>query len=162
MKTILSTALAVAAVLAPACAQAADVSVRISEDLRRTAEEKHYGREDLDRLAADLERRAERALQRSGRTGGRLELQLTDVRPSSPPFEELGARPGLSPRSVYLGGAEIEGEYVAADGARTPVRYGWYEHDIRNNVAALPWSDAEQAIDRFAGKVSRGELPNRR
>lgn len=161
MKTTFLLGLAAAALAAPALAQSTDVSVRVSDDLRRTAEEKYYGQRDLDRLAADLERRTEQALERSGRTGGRFELELSDARPSSPTFEELGRRPGLSQRSIYLGGAEIEGEYVAPDGARSPVRYGWYESDIRNNVGAVPWSDAERAIDRFAGKVSRGELPNR-
>lgn len=166
MRTITSLVLFAFAVPVAAAAQpVAEVSVRIGDDLRSTAEKKHYGERDLDRLATDLERSVERSLERGGRlseSGGRLELELADARPSRPTFEELSRRPGLSYQSLYAGGAEIQGEYVAPDGTRTPLRYRWYEDDLRDNLGSGAWSDAERAIDRFARKVGRGELPNKR
>lgn len=146
---------------APAMAQpVADVTVRIGPDLREKADE--YGAREVERLALELEADVERSLAREGRLapeGGRLDLVLSDAVPNRPTFEQLGRRPGLSFESYGVGGATIEGEYVAADGTRTPLRYRWYESDIRDAQGATTWTDADRAFDRFARRVARGDLP---
>lgn len=155
--------LAVAAV--PASAQAiSDVTVRLSPELQKKAAEENFGDRDLARLTADLERRTEAALRRSGRLsadGGRLDVVVEDLEPTRPTFEQMGAKPGLSYDSVYTGRVRVGGEYVAPDGAKKPLDYD-YEGDIRWSAYGTTWSDAERGIDRFADKVGRGDLPTKR
>lgn len=142
----------------PAMAQGApDVTVSIGPELQQKAKE--YGEKDLQRLAADLEADVEKAIASSGRLapGSRLELVLTDAKPSRPTFTQMSRTPGLDMRSVYNGGATIEGVEIAADGARRPVRYSWYENDIRWGRAKTVWTDAESAFDWFARQYAAGK-----
>ena len=144
----------------PAVAQPAgigDVRVTIGPELQEMAED--YGERDLQRLAADLEADVEKALVARGRLGGdgRLELVLTDARPSRPTFEQLARRPGLNMRSVSNGGAAIEGEEVGPDGQRRAVKFSWYETDIRWARGKTVWTDAEHAFDRFARQYAEGK-----
>ena len=94
--------------------------------------------------------------------GGRLELTLVDVKPNRPTFKQLGDKPGLSMESFGVGGAAIEGRAISMDGVVTPVRYKWYETDIRQARFSSTWSDAQHAIDRFAAQLGHGNLYARR
>lgn len=161
---LVPTALLVAAALPAAAQPVSDVTVRLSPDLQKKAAEQNFGDRDLARLTADLERRTEDALRRSGRLsadGGRLDVVVEDLEPTRPTFEQLGAKPGLSYDSVYTGRLRVGGEYVAADGTKKPLDYD-YEGDIRWSAYGTTWSDAERGIDRFADKVGRGDLPTKR
>lgn len=152
----LSLLLAAAPAAASQAAAVADVRVTIGPELREKGEE--YGQRDLDRLAAELEADVEKALAQRGRlTGGTLELVLVDAKPSRPTFEQMGRTPGLSMQSVSNGGATIEGVEITADGARRPVKYSWYETDIRWGRAKTVWTDAEHAFDRFARQYADGK-----
>lgn len=152
---LLSLILAAAAPVA-ASAQAGDVHVVLGPELVKKSSE--LGRRDLDRLTAELERTVERAVAQSGRAnGGRLELTLTDVRPSRPTFEQMARRPGLSMESVANGGAALEGVEIAPDGTRRPVRFSWYETDIRWAQARATWSDTHRAFDIFARQYAQGK-----
>ncbi|HYE43849.1 MAG TPA: hypothetical protein VEA15_10690 [Caulobacteraceae bacterium] len=135
----------------------ADVRVTIGPELQEKA--KDYGERDLQRLAADLEADVEKALVARGRLGGgaRLDLVLTDARPSRPTFEQMAQRPGLDMRSVSNGGATIEGEEIGPDGQRRPVSFSWYESDIRWAGAKSVWTDAEHAFGRFARQYAEGK-----
>lgn len=135
----------------------ADVRVTIGPELQEKAGD--YGERDLQRLAADLEADVEKALVARGRLGGesRLELVLTDARPSRPTFEQMARRPGLDMRSVSNGGAAIEGEEIGPDGRRRPVKFSWYETDIRWARGKAVWTDAEHAFDRFARQYADGK-----
>jgi hypothetical protein len=150
--SLLLAAAAPAAVSAPA----ADVRVTIGPELARQARD--LGQRDLDRLATDLENDIERAVARSGRNvGGRLDLVLTDVRPSRPTFEQMARRPGLSMESVSNGGAAFEGVETGPDGATRQVRFSWYETDIRWAHARTTWSDAHRAFQMFARQYAQGK-----
>lgn len=142
----------------PAFAQGAapDVSVSIGPELQEKAKE--YGERDLQRLAAELEADVEKALAASGRLpeGSRVELVLTDARPSRPTFEQMARTPGLDMRSVYNGGAAIRAVEITPSGERREVSYSWYENDIRWGRAKTVWTDAETAFDRFARDYARG------
>lgn len=150
-----------ALVAAPAAAQAApvpDVQVAIGPELQRDAVER-YGERDVSQLAASLRRDVQRALGRSGvlRPDDRVELILKDARPNRPTYQQLGATPGLSPAFSYgAGGAAIEGQVIAADGAITPLKYQWYEYDIHRGWTRTTWADAEQAFDFFAARLAKG------
>lgn len=137
-------------------AQATEVHVTIGPELARKA--KDLGQRDLDRLTTSLENDIERAVARSGRgAGGRLELVLTDVRPSRPTFEQMARRPGLSMESVSNGGAAFEGVETLADGSTREVRFSWYETDLRWAQSRTTWFDAERAFAMFARQYAQGK-----
>jgi hypothetical protein len=153
-------ALATAALLSSATvalAAPASVTVTVGPDLHRKAIEK-YGVRDIDRLAAELRKDVERELARTGAyDGARIELTLADVQPNRPTFKQLSDTPGLSYESFGIGGARIEGQAIAPGGAVTPIKYSWYETDIRQARAYATWSDAEWTIGRFADRLASGK-----
>lgn len=148
-----------AAVAAPA-----SVHVSISPELMQKAEErKGYGLREVERLAVDLRTEVEQSLASTGAyDGARIELTLVDVKPNRPTFKQMSDTPGLSMRSFGVGGARIEGRIISADGAVTPVGYGWYESDIRDAYGNWTWQDAEWTFDRFAARLGRGDAPLKR
>lgn len=134
------------------------VSVSVSEALRVKAVET-YGLPEVERLAEALRLDVERELRRTGvMAGGRVELVLSDAKPNRPTTQELAARPGLSFRSFSVGGAAIEGEMISFDGKTIPVSYSWYASDITDARRQAVWGDAEWAFERFARRLSRGQL----
>jgi len=156
-RSALALAIVLAAAPAAVSAQATDVRVVIGPELQEKARD--LGQRDLDRLARDLEVDIERAVARSGRgTGGRLELVLTDVRPSRPTFQQMARRPGLSMESVSNGGAAFEGVEIGPDGARRAVSFRWYETDIRWAQSRTTWTDAHRAFQMFAKRYADGRL----
>lgn len=152
MRLILTVAV-LAALASPALAQSVDV--RVGQTLADKAED--YGPRDIERLLLRLDAQAEAALARSGRyPGARMELVIEDAVPNRPTFEQLADRPGLSMESIGIGGAEISGEILLADGTRIPVAYRWFETSIANIGAAATWSDADRAFRRFAQRLGEG------
>ena len=152
MRLIL-TAVALWAVASTAFAQAVDV--RIGADLAEKAEE--YGARDIERLISRLDEAAEAALPQSGQYGGaRLELVIEDATPNRPTFQQMADLPGLSMESLSIGGAEISGEIIFADGTRRPVAYRWFETSLANVSGASTWSDADRAFRVFARRLAEG------
>ena len=147
---------------APAFATPASVSVTIGPQLQKEAIES-LGVREVDDLAKDLQKTVATRLAKSGAyDGARIDLVLVEAKPNHPTFKQLGDTPGLSLRSVSLGGARIEGHAVAPDGTVTPLGYSYMESDIRWVRGFSTWSDAELTFDRFAGELSRGKAPNER
>ena len=141
----------------PALAAQSSIEVQISPALRREAE-KTLGVRDVQSLADDLKREVGRSLARTGvLDGARLELTLVDAKPNRPTMQQLGDRPGLSYESFSVGGATIEGKAIAVDGTVTPLRYRWYETDIRWARDRTTWADASTAIEQFAHRLARGD-----
>lgn len=134
------------------------VTVVVDAKLATTASSV-YGRNEVEVQAQRLRRLVAEDLQRMGvMAGGRVELVLTDIRPSRPTVHQLRHRPGLSFRSSALGGAAIEGRMVAFDGAVTPVSFAWYASDITDSRRQSVWGDAELTFQRFSHRLSRGQL----
>lgn len=158
MRFLTLSAVAAAAMLAAGAAHAQTVTVRIGPDLQEQAEDlgvREVG-EQADRLAAVVEREVAGDPRFQGAT---IELTLTDLKPNRPTFQQLADSPGLDPlRSVSIGGAEIEGEVVFADGARRPVRFDWYTHSVRDVIGFSTWQDADRAYARFAAGLTSGRL----
>ena len=154
------TALAVAALLSSATVASAapdSVTVTVGPDLQKKAVEK-YGVRDVDRLAAELRKDVERELARTGvYDGARIELVLVDVRPNRPTFKQMSDTPALSLESFGIGGARIEGRAIAPGGAVTPLKYSYYETDIRQTWAHSTWSDAQWTMNRFAYRLASGK-----
>ena len=156
-RLVLTAAALLLASASTALAAPATVSVSIAPELQKTFD-KTYGVREAQLLTGDLQTSVEKALARTGaHEGARVELVLTDVKPNRPTFKQLGDTPGLSMQSFGVGGAKIEGKLVAADGTETPLRYNWYETDIRQVHAYWVWTDAEFAFDRFARRLAKGE-----
>ncbi|HZZ34176.1 MAG TPA: hypothetical protein VFE03_00525 [Caulobacteraceae bacterium] len=135
-----------------------EVSVSIGPELQAKANK--YGQKDLDMLARDLKRDVERALARSGSAGpggASLQLVLVDAVPNRPTFKQLGDHVGLSYDSFGVGGAAIEGAIVYPDGRRQPVRYKWYETDIRQTPNLWTWTDAAWTFEQFADRLAAGK-----
>lgn len=156
-------ALATAALIAtPALAAPAAVSVTVGPELQKKFD-KTYGVREAQLLTADLQKSVETALSTSpAHDGARIELVLTDVKPNRPTFKQLGDTPGLSMESFGVGGAAIEGRIVSADGRESPVKYSWYETDIRQAYGNWIWHDAEWTFDRFARRLAKGQEVARR
>ena len=157
-KFIFLASLSAAAALA-GVAQAQTVNVQIGGELRRDALE--LGERDVQKQADRLGEVVHRALVRQGGfEGATVNLELLDVRPNRPTFQQLADRPGLDGhRSVSIGGAEIRGEIVMADGSVRPIRrWDWYSHSITEVMGFGTWQDAERAYSRFAAGVASGRL----
>ncbi|WP_332768135.1 hypothetical protein [Phenylobacterium sp.] len=152
----------VGSALAEPLSTVSSVQVTVGPDLAKKAAE-DYGVRDIERLVAELQADVQRELRRTGvLAGGRVELTLTDARPNRPTFKQLGDRPGLSYQSFGTGGLAIEGKAISIDGDITPIRYSWYEADIRDSRIGGTWADAEHGIDRFAFRLGRGKVYARR
>ena len=156
MRTI-ALATAISLIAGAALAAPASVAVAIGPKLHEKAI-KTLGVRETEMLARDLQRSVERQLARTGAyNDARIELVLVDAQPNRPTFKQLGDKPGLSFESFGVGGAKIEGRAVAADGAVTPLKYSFYETDIRQAPYRSTWSDAQWTFDRFAYRLGRGQ-----
>jgi hypothetical protein len=161
---MLRLALIAAAITLPAAAQAqvpavSRVEVTIGPDLAAKAD--NLGAREFDYLTRDLKRAVERRLDKSGGltgSGGELRLVIDDAVPNRPTMQQLSSKPGLSMESFGNGGARISGEYIAADGARTPVQYRWYENDIWRAPYRSTWADASFAFDGLARRIEKGDF----
>ena len=153
-------ALAAAALLSSATgafAAPAAVTVTVGPELQKKAVEK-YGVREIDRLADELRKDVERELTRTGAyDGARIELTLVDAVPNRPTFKQLSDKPGLSFESFGIGGARIEGQAIGPGGSVTPIKYSWYETDIRQSWSHSTWSDAQWTINRFASRLASGK-----
>lgn len=161
MRALLFTAFAtlglVGSALAEPLSTVSSVEVSLSPQMHQKAVEE-YGMRDIDYLTRELRKDVERELRKTGvLAGGRLELVLVDAQPNRPTFKQLGDVPGLSFHSFGVGGATIEGRAISVDGEVTPVKFSWYETDIRQAQFASTWSDAQFAIERFATRLGRGD-----
>jgi hypothetical protein len=153
---VLAAALAIG-VASAAHAAPPTVDVAVGPKLQAKAETS-YGVREVRDLAEELRSDVEHALARTGAyDGARIELVLTDAVPNRPTFKQLGDKPGLSYASFGLGGAQIEGRIVAADGRESPVSYRDYETDIRFSRIAGTWHDAETGFERFARDLAHGK-----
>ena len=138
------TAAALAAGLATAAVAATGSAVQVTIGPRLQDRAHERGQRELDRLAQDLQSTVSRAIERSGAEIAGADLVITAAQPNRPTFQQMNNRPGLSMQSFGLGGAAIEGTLTTADGRTVPVRYRWYESDIRQAQHTGTWGDAQR------------------
>lgn len=157
MRTLALAAAALFASATATLAAPASVTVTVGPELQLKGE-RTLGMRDVNDLAKSLKEGVEKRLAKSGAyDGARIELILVDVEPNRPTFKQLSDKPGLSMRSISIGGARIEGRAVAADGAVTPLSYNYYSPDLHWVRGETTWSDAEQTFQQFAAQLSRGK-----
>ena len=158
MRALLAAAASSLALVAAgaASAQGPSVTVTVGPELQSKAD--RIGEREIEYLQKDLTRTVARALASSG--AQRADLVLEMAKPNRPTFEQLGRTPGLSMRSIGLGGASVTGSITAADGTIQPVSYRWYEQDLREARGATTWSGAGRAFQMLSYRIAKGDLPN--
>lgn len=155
--TLIAGAAALLAASSGAVAAPAAVQVSVGPELQAKAE-RVYGAHEVRELADQLRRSVERRLAANpAYDGARIELTLADVTPNRPTFKQMSDVPGLSFDSFGVGGAAIEGRVVAPDGHAAPVRYRYYETDVRYARHVGTWFDAQWAMQQFADMLAHGD-----
>ena len=121
-----------------------------------------YGEEDLAELLEELREEltddlGKRGLSVSDTAPVTLRVVLEDVKNNRPTFRQLSSQPNLSFQSFGNGGAEISGELLGAGGETLgTLRYQWYDSQLDQfDRASGTWTDANQAIRRFAKRASK-------
>jgi hypothetical protein len=153
---LITTTTAIAAT--PAAAAVAPDTVVIAERLQK-ALATNYGSEEgvvLQRTVADSLARAMQHAGLTARADLRLEVLLSDARPSHPTRHQLSANPALDfVRSKSLGGATLSAVLRDANGKELErVSFDRYATMLSEVSPALEaWADARLAIDRFADEV---------
>ena len=138
--------------------------VRVTLSSALAARTSEIGRRDLQELQTDLAGVITRAL--SGSHGGalhavRVDVVLEDAQPNRPTVARLAREPSLSLRSLSLGGARVSGRVTSADGSVHDFDLQRYSTDLRDDVGATTWTDAEIAFDQAADDLAHGRLHNR-
>ncbi len=120
-----------------------------------------YGSASVDGLLEDLRDEMRRALHQTGLAHNRgaayqLRVVLVDARPNRPTVTQLGREPGLSPQSLYRGGARIEATVFAPNGAEIGrFAYQFETRDIRDSAYSATWTDARHAMRSFSERLAR-------
>lgn len=136
------------------------VTVSLGDKLKAKAGD--LGQSDLDSLRDDLRDQVAHALARSKAAPPvKVDLVIEDAVPNRPTMAQMSRTPGLSFRSIGVGGARVSGQIVYADGAVRPVRTQYYETDLVNERGADTWYDANRAFDRLAYDLRNGRAPDR-
>lgn len=92
----------------------------------------------------------------AGSAVARVEVNVIDVTPNRPTFEQLGAKPGLSYESFSRGGAVLSGRSFDANGnLLRETNYQYTTMDIWNAQHSWVWADAEYAIYGFSRRLTR-------
>ncbi len=158
--TLLASALSLVTATA-ALAEPAAVNVSISPAFAKDAAK--LGERDVNEQVADLTRQVERTLTRANALDDAvIDLVITDLKPNRPTMQQLSDRPGLdSMRSIYIGGAAIEGTITLPDGTKQDVKYEYYTPTIRDAAGSATWTDAQRAYDRLARNLAEGRYTTR-
>ena len=148
----------VAAISAPAFAQAPQVTVTVGGGL--TQQVRGIGQRDVDRQLERLRTTVERRVARVPTlAGAQIALVVTDMKPNRPTRQQAADNPGLSMMdSIGIGGATIEGEVVTADGQRQPIRYSRYSTSIADVRGYSTWQDVDRTFSRLADNIAEGRL----
>ena len=118
------------------------------------------GRTELQQQAAYLKTDVERLLSRRREQPALVHLTIADIEPNRPTSAQLGASTQLRASSFGVGGAAITGEVVLADGRKLPVRYRYFQDQLRDESNFTTWGDADEAFDTLAGLIAAGHVPN--
>lgn len=153
---------------APGAPTSVPVAVTFSPALDQRLEA-DYGGLERDTLRAIVVDAVDRALERRARRAAlaadvRVEVVIGDARPSHPTRSQLLNNPSIDPlRSKSLGGADLKGAVLAADGrVLATAAYDYYAPDFATaSPGGDAWADARIAIDRFAGQLAARLSPGR-
>jgi len=128
------------------------------------AKGRKLGEADVTDIAKDLADIVSGDLQARHRGDApvRADLVLEDATPNRPTFQQLSDHPGLSMRSIALGGAAISGVVTFADGHTEPLSYGYRQDYLRDDIGVGQWTDAERAFEFLGDALAHGHIPHDR
>jgi hypothetical protein len=138
------------------------VTVHIGPAL--AAKVRKLGETDVKEIAKTLADTVRGDLQGRDHTNApiRAELVLEDATPNRPTIQQLSDNPGLSMRSIALGGAAISGLVTFADGHTEPLSFSFRENSLRDDIGVGPWTDAERTFEFLGDDLARGHIPHDR
>jgi hypothetical protein len=122
------------------------------------------GQADVDEIVKDLADtvRGDLRARHGGKAPVRAALVLEDATPNRPTAQQLGDHPGLSERSLALGGAAISGVVTFADGRTEPLSYSFRQDSLRDDLGVGQWTDADRAFDELGDDLAHGHIPHDR
>ena len=136
-------------------AHAQEIVVQYSDDFTESLQE-DLGEREGTYLSEKLTKDITEAFAKNGVSAHRVVVTIEDAAPNRPTFTQLSDRIGLSPRSFSVGGLDVTGEALGADGdVLAQVEYDYYTHDIRDAQNRGTWSDARRASKRFAHRLAK-------
>lgn len=152
MKRIL---LAGAAFMLAPIAQAAEVNITFSDEFQEALAD-DYGVREGEYLVKLLKADLEREFGKADPSIAAVNVTIEKAKPNRPTMKQMGDKIGLSFESFSIGGAELTGEVIGANGETLAnLNYDWYENDIRWAQHSTTWSDADRTFGRFATKLSK-------
>ena len=163
MRDRLSVAVAVVLSLAAAggvAAQPTPVAVDVQLGPAVQARINELGSSDLDQERLYLRKDILAALGRSRNPPAAVHLSIADIEPNRPTSAQLGMSTQLREGSFGTGGAAVTGDIVTADGRHVPVRFRFFQDQIRDESNFTTWGDADQAFDEVALAIGTGRPPN--
>ncbi len=144
-----------------AAAPTPEVTVRIGPALAAKASK--LGQTDVDEMVKALADSVRGDLKgRGAKAPVRADLVLEDITPNRPTIQQLSDHPGLSERSIALGGAAISGVVAFADGHTQPVSYSFRQDSLRDDLGVGQWTDAERAFEFLGDDLAHGHIPHAR
>jgi hypothetical protein len=138
---------------------APQINVSIGPALQARAHD--FGARELEYLSKDLRETVAHALAHARFVPVRVDLVIEDATPNRPTFEQLSRSTGLSMWSIGLGGARISGTVVGPDGTARPLRYQYFETDLREDRGAVTWTDADRSFSFLADDLAHGHISDR-
>ncbi|MEQ8434732.1 MAG: hypothetical protein RIA71_10865 [Oceanicaulis sp.] len=149
-----------AALQRPAVGPVAVGVIEIGPELTEKAED--YGPREIERLTRRMQGALMDALMDAGRFSeidqpgaNVLLVVIEDAQPNRPTFRQLSVRPGLSARSLSLGGARVTA--ILTDPAGEELgrfAYAWRTPSLDSSQYATVWADADTAFSRFARLIA--------
>ena len=158
-----TTAAILAVLLASTAANAwpkAPTDIQVELGPAVVARTRDLGRSELQEQAQYLMTGVRRLLARRDDAPAYVHLVIADIEPTQPTSAQLGTSPQLRQSSFGLGGAAITGEVGFSDGRRLPVRYRFFQDQVRDEVNFTTWGDADQAFDELAAQIASGHVPD--
>ena len=162
MRASLGPAVIALACFSGVCAAQGPQTASVQVDLGPAVADRagDLGRTDLQQQADYLKTNVERLLQRRKERPSLVHLIIADIEPNRPTSAQLGASTQLQENSFGVGGAAITGEVVLADGRRLPVRYRFFQDQLRDEANFTTWGDADEAFDNLASLIAAGRVPD--
>jgi hypothetical protein len=138
------------------------VTVRVGPVL--AAKVSRLGQTDVNEIVKDLSDTVGDDLKRrpGAKSPVRADLVLEDAIPNRPTAQQLGDHPGLSERSIALGGATISGVVTFADGHTESLSYSFTQDSLRDDIGIGQWTDADRAFAYLGNDLAHGHIPHDR
>jgi hypothetical protein len=120
------------------------------------------GQSDVSDMATELANTVRDALKGRQRANAPVsaDLILEDATPNRPTIQQLSDNPGLSERSIALGGAAVRGVVTFTDGRTEALSYSFHQNTLGDDIGVGQWTDAERTFEMLADSLAHGRIPH--